>query len=54
MGKIEAYKFLDDLVKDSPQGEWKYIQIAIRKKDDHWEIQTFDPPENPELDSPLK
>ena len=37
MDKIEINKFLDDLLEDTPQGEWLRVEMAIRKKGDHWE-----------------
>jgi len=41
MEKIEIYKFLDSLIEHVPSDEWQYVEMLIRKKGDHWEIELY-------------
>ena len=37
-----VYEFLDSLLKDNPEGEWKEVKLAIRARNDHWEIKVLE------------
>jgi len=37
-----VYEFLDSLLKDNPKGEWKEVKLAIRTRNDHWEIKVLE------------
>tara|TARA_Y100001951_G_scaffold96425_1_gene95140 strand:- start:178 stop:393 length:216 start_codon:yes stop_codon:yes gene_type:complete len=46
MSERTLQNYITDLLADTPDGEWRVVELTVKKKGDHWEVAegaTFGP-----------